>query len=121
MARYIRDLFTKEWKWVEDEPVKFAVPKPVRRGLQIIKDIDPYKSVITGEVIGGRVQHREHLRIHDVIEVGNERPKPRQAVPMPSAKDDVQAAAAMVREGYRPARPETYRENEFPSYVRDHK
>lgn len=49
--------------------------------LIVINDIQPYKSVITGEVIGGRKQHRDHLRAHGCIEVGNEklnRPKPVQ-------------------------------------------
>lgn len=95
MPRYIRDLFTKEWQWVEDEPVKFAIPKKPNRRLQIIKDIEPYRSAITGEVISGRVQHRAHLRDHDVIEVGNERPAPRQPDSMPSAKHDI---AQVMRE-----------------------
>lgn len=42
----------------------------------IMPDISPYKSVITGEVIGSRSTHRDHLRQHNCIEVGNEKPKP---------------------------------------------
>jgi hypothetical protein len=38
----------------------------------IVRDIDPYKSMITGEMIGGRRQHREHLKEHRCIEIGNE-------------------------------------------------
>lgn len=45
----------------------------------IIGDIAPYKSMTTGEMIGGRRQHREHLRQHGLIEVGNERVKQRPA------------------------------------------
>lgn len=41
-------------------------------GIQVIKDIDPYKSTIDGSVIGSRGQHRDHLRAHGCIEVGNE-------------------------------------------------
>lgn len=37
-------------------------------------DIQPYKSMITGEYIMSRSAHRTHLRDHNCIEVGNERP-----------------------------------------------
>lgn len=50
---------------------------------QITTDIAPYRSMITGERIAGRKQHRDHLRAHGCIEVGNETPKPRAA---PKAK-----------------------------------
>jgi len=43
----------------------------------LMKDVEPYRSVVTGEVIGGRRQHREHLKQHNCIEVGNEMPKAR--------------------------------------------
>jgi hypothetical protein len=36
-------------------------------------DLAPYRSMRTGELIGGRAQHREHLARHGLIEVGNER------------------------------------------------
>lgn len=35
-------------------------------------DIEPYTSMITGERIEGRAQHREHLKRHGMREVGNE-------------------------------------------------
>lgn len=38
----------------------------------VIGDIQPYKSMVTGEMIMGRSQHRKHLREHGLIEVGNE-------------------------------------------------
>jgi len=38
----------------------------------VIRDIDPYKSMITGEMITGRKQHRDHLKAHGCIEVGND-------------------------------------------------
>lgn len=44
--------------------------------MQIVKDIEPYKSVLTGERIAGRRQHRDHLKAHGCIEVGNEKMKP---------------------------------------------
>lgn len=44
----------------------------------VMPDIAPYRSTITGELINSRSTHRTHLRDHGCIEVGNEKPKPRQ-------------------------------------------
>ena len=41
-------------------------------GPQVVRDIEPYKSMVTGEMISGRKQHRDHLRAHNCIEIGNE-------------------------------------------------
>lgn len=41
-------------------------------GPQIIRDIDPYKSMVTGEMITSRTRHRDHLKRHNVTEVGND-------------------------------------------------
>lgn len=52
---------------------------PVRANV----DIAPYKSMVTGEVISSRAKHRDHLKKHDLVEVGNEvetMMKPRQKV-----------------------------------------
>lgn len=39
----------------------------------VIPDIQGYKSMATGEWISSRSQHREHLKEHRLIEIGNER------------------------------------------------
>ncbi len=39
---------------------------------EIMTDIKPYKSMITGEMITSRSQHREHLKKHGFKEVGND-------------------------------------------------
>lgn len=52
-----------------------AEGSPVARSFYVMSDIEPYKSVIDGSVISSRSRHREHLRAHGCIEVGNERPK----------------------------------------------
>jgi len=40
---------------------------------QIILDRVEYKSPITGEMITSRSSHKEHLKVHDCIELGNEK------------------------------------------------
>lgn len=57
-------------RWVEITP-GLRVNSRVH---EISPDVKPYKSMITGETIGGRRQHRDHLRDHGCEEVGNEKP-----------------------------------------------
>tara|TARA_R110000868_G_scaffold1674_2_gene13486 strand:+ start:2146 stop:2493 length:348 start_codon:yes stop_codon:yes gene_type:complete len=40
----------------------------------VMPDIAPYKSMATGEMIESRSKHHEHLRRHDLVEIGNEIP-----------------------------------------------
>ena len=63
--------------WVQDPVTLKLIPKeeyqgPQQAGFFVMGDITPYKSMVTGEMIQGRRQHREHLRQHNVVEVGNE-------------------------------------------------
>lgn len=41
----------------------------------VMPDIDEYTSMIDGTRIRSRSQHREHLRAHGCVEVGNDVPK----------------------------------------------
>ena len=57
---------------------------PVQARTEIVPDFDrPYKSMITGEMITSRARHREHLRRHGYVEVGNDPSltRPRKAFP----------------------------------------
>lgn len=58
---------------------------PELRAPLVMKDIQPYKSMLDGSEITSRSRHREHLRMHGCIEVGNEtkylQPKPIQSPP----------------------------------------
>ncbi len=53
------------------------------QGPMVMTDISPYKSVIDGSTITSRSRHREHLKAHGCVEVGNEKvaPKPRSIAP----------------------------------------
>lgn len=48
-----------------------GTPDNPDRGFAIISDITPYQSIITGEEIGSRVDHKNHLRQHEVEEMGD--------------------------------------------------
>ena len=58
--------------------------QPSASGMQIIKDIEPYKAIAsdiaTGKppVIEGRRQHREFMRRNNYVEIGNEKQAPRK-------------------------------------------
>jgi hypothetical protein len=63
-------------------------------GLQVIRDLEPYKNIIDGKVIGGRKQHRDFLRAHGCIEVGTEphnKIKPREEKRDPHLRDQIKA------------------------------
>lgn len=47
----------------------------------VLRDYEPYQSMIDGSIISGRRQHRDHLKAHGCIEVGNERVKQKKIQP----------------------------------------
>lgn len=53
---------------------------PAAQAFLVMPDIAPYRSTIDGSEITSRSRHREHLRSHNCIEVGNERPAPRPQI-----------------------------------------
>ena len=86
-------------RWIWDKELRKLVPaeeyearRAEQRGPMIITDIEPYRSVATGEVVSGRRQHRDMLRAHGLVEVGNERFPPRRSLEMPPAGADIKRA-----------------------------
>ena len=51
--------------------------------VMVMGDIAPYKSMIDGSIIQSRSRHREHLKDHGCIEVGNEKMKSKPMTPPP--------------------------------------
>lgn len=83
------------WVMVDGELVpkhEYAAGPRRSDGLQVIRDIEPYRDTIEGKVIGGRKQHRDFLRAHGVIETGNERMPERKPYRPRSAGEDVKIA-----------------------------
>lgn len=68
-----------------------------RIGLQIMKDIEPYKAVgLPGKpIIGSRSQHRAEMKAHGMVEVGNEKVT-KQYEPAPGLRDDIKRALHQV-------------------------
>lgn len=85
--RYIQDPIThklipaEEWYANRTEP----------NAPMVMPDLQPYRSMVTGEEIGGRRQHREHLKAHNVVEVGNsfDKATPKPIAPPKGLKEHV--------------------------------
>lgn len=57
------------------------------RRIQIMRDIQPYKSMVDGTQITSRSHHRQHLRDHNCIEVGNEKMESKPYQPTQAQRD----------------------------------
>ena len=58
-------------------PKHLASPREKHRGVEIIKDIEPFLNIaIDNKVISGRRARRDMMRAHGLVEVGNEPIKP---------------------------------------------
>jgi|SRR6478752_6327879 len=74
-----------------DEPMTRRVCAPA-----VLADINPYRSMATGEMITGRRQHREHLKNHGLIEVGNEVNSSKPSPQRRDIKNDIAEACHKV-------------------------
>lgn len=73
-------------------------PEPRQTDWRVMPDINPYTSMIDGSTITSRSRHREHLRAHGCIEVGNDSSlyrTPQPAKPPPGLKETLIRAADM--------------------------
>ena len=62
----------KRWIYKNGEAIEIEKydPKPFH---YIMPDIQPYQSMADGSMITSRSHHREHLKQHNCIEIGNEK------------------------------------------------
>lgn len=77
---------------IEEAPPLVRHGTRLGEGPMIMSDIDAYRSVMTGEMITGRRQHREHLKTHGVVERGNEPIKPSKQAALPPVRHDIMRA-----------------------------
>jgi hypothetical protein len=73
------------------------VPEP-RADIHIMPDIKPYRSMADGSMITSRSKHREHLKVHNCIEIGNETKhlQPKPITSPPGLKDAIIQATEQV-------------------------
>lgn len=92
--RWIQDSETGELYEVGDNHCPQVSSGPFIQG-----DIQPYKSMVTGEIVTSRSRHRNLLKQHGLIEVGNETRylKSKQPAPPPGLKDAVVKAVKKHR------------------------
>ena len=76
----------RRWIYVKGDLVEVTDYQPEQRktGWQVMPDIQPYKSMIDGSIISSRSVHREHLKQHGCIEVGNDSSLYRKPQPLKS-------------------------------------
>lgn len=68
-----KKLYSPDGEWEIDDPCTCENHDPIKKNAAYIQpDIEPYKSMITGEMITSRSKHRQHLKDHNCIEAGNE-------------------------------------------------
>jgi hypothetical protein len=72
-------------------------------GFFILEDLKAYRSMVTGEMIEGRASHREHLRRHNVVEIGDaydKRPPPPKTLTSPQGLRETLARVAYEKLRY---------------------
>lgn len=79
-----------------------AISTLTMRTISVISDIETYKSPIDGSTVRSRSEHRDHMRRHRVIEIGNEKIQPNTPPQRPPVRDAMQKAISMIKQGYRP-------------------
>jgi hypothetical protein len=66
----------RRWVMLDGELVEvsraYVQVRDARSSHNVMPDIQPYRSMIDGREITSRSRHREHLRAHGCIEVGND-------------------------------------------------
>ena len=68
------------------------------KSLHVLGDMEPYRNIVDGAVIGGRRQHRDFLKSRGLVEVGNENVQ-QSYQPPPDPVADIRRA--MDEHGYR--------------------
>lgn len=62
----------RTWVYVDGVAYEKGTEPMTRQFHDVMPDIEPYQSMITGELITSRSKHREHLRKHGYQEIGND-------------------------------------------------
>ena len=77
----------KRWIYRDGEAIEIGEQSASESLHQIMPDIQPYQSMADGSMIMGRRQHREHLRQHNCIEIGNETMQTNKPAPIDNRRE----------------------------------
>lgn len=69
----MRQVFVYRDGKVVDKATAAPNPMELRRPVNLMKDLDPFVSMVDGSVIGSRMDRRAHNRRHGVIDVGDDK------------------------------------------------
>ena len=70
----VKEAFRRVTEYNKNFPVCCGEEMPkVICAPSVITDLEPYRSPVDGSIINSRSDHRNHLREHKLIEVGNEK------------------------------------------------
>ena len=83
----------KTYKVVNGELVEIQKGQS-KQGVMVVGDIEPYTSMIDGTWITSRSHHREHLKAHGCVEVGNDSSLQRTTLPPVSPPKGLKEAIA---------------------------
>ena len=75
----------RTWVYIDGVAYEKGTEPSERVAPDVLPDIEPYTSMITGETITSRSRHREHLKAHGYVEVGNDSSLTRPYTGMPDA------------------------------------
>ena len=75
----------RTWVYIDGVAYEKGTEPSERVAPDVLPDIEPYTSMITGETITSRSRHREHLRAHGYQEVGNDSSLRKQYTGIPDA------------------------------------
>jgi len=90
----------RRWIYRNGEAIEVSddyAPEP--KAAYVMGDIQPYQSMADGSMITSRAHHREHLKRHNLVEIGNDssltRPPPPKQI-APGLKEDIIRAVNQI-------------------------
>ena len=75
----------RTWVYIDGVAYEKGDARSERLAPDVMPDIQPYTSMLTGELITSRSRHREHLRERGYVEVGNDSSLHKPYTGMPDA------------------------------------
>ena len=69
-------------------------------GYMVMPDIQPYQNMVNGGIITSRSKHREFLKQHNLVEIGNEKQKSVADLRKTGVKESLVASMQRAKEQY---------------------